>query len=54
MTMPGSFARLAESPLAPMIAASPANAMTSAISRSTVGRSPSTGQARITVQTGKV
>ena len=54
MTMPGSFAMLADRPLAPMIAASPANAMTSAMSRSKVGRSPRTGQAKITVQTGMV
>ena len=52
--MPGSFAALAAKPLPPMIAASPANAITSAIVRNSVGRSPSTGQASIEAQTGMV
>ncbi len=54
MRIPGSFAALAVRPLPPMIAASPAKAMTSAIVRSSVGRSPSTGQASIAAQTGMV
>ena len=54
MMMPGNFAALAEMPLPPMIAASPAKAITSAIVRNSVGRSPSTGQARSEAQTGMV
>ena len=52
--IPGSFAMLAANPLPPMIAAKPANAITSDITRSRFGRSPSTGQASIEAQTGMV
>ena len=54
MMMPGSLAALAVKPLPPMIAARPANAITSASVRNSVGRSPSTGQASIEAQTGMV
>ena len=54
MRMPGSFSLLADIPLPPMIAASPANAITSAMVRSNVGRSPSTGQANNEAHTGMV
>jgi len=52
--IPGSLAMLALNPLPPMMAARPANAITSASVRSTVGRSPSTGQAMSEAQTGMV
>ena len=52
--MPGSFSVVAVMPLPPMMAASPANAITSATVRSTVGRSPSTGQASSEAHTGMV
>jgi hypothetical protein len=52
--IPGSFSIVAARPLPPMIANSPAKASTSASARSGVGRSPSTGQARIEAQTGMV
>ena len=52
--IPGSFATLAAKPLPPMMAASPANAITSEITRSRFGRSPRIGQARIEAQTGMV
>ena len=52
--MPGSFAALAAMPLPPMIAARPANAITSAITRSSVSRSPSTGHASSEAHTGMV
>ena len=52
--IPGSFSTLASKPLPPMMAARPANAITSEIVRSKVGRSPSTGQASIDAQTGMV
>ena len=54
MTMPGSFDRLAAMPLPPMMAASPANAITSATTRNRFGRSPSIGQASSEAQTGMV
>ena len=54
MMIPGSFSMLAASPLPPMIEARPANAMTSEITRSRLGRSPSTGQASIEAQIGMV
>ena len=54
MMIPGSFSTLAASPLPPMIEARPANAMTSEITRSRLGRSPSTGQASIEAQIGMV
>ena len=54
MMIPGSLASLAAMPLPPMIEASPANAITSASVRSSVGRSPSTGQAISEAQTGMV
>ena len=54
MMMPGILAALALKPLPPRIEASPANAITSAIVRSSVGRSPSTGQASIAAHTGMV
>jgi len=52
--MPGILAALAPKPLPPKSVASPANAITSAIVRNTVGRSPSTGQASIAAHTGMV
>ena len=52
--MPGSLAAVALKPLPPMMAANPANAITSATVRSTVGRSPSTGQANSEAHTGMV
>ena len=52
--MPGSFSVVAVMPLPPMMVASPANAITSATVRSTVGRSPSTGQAISEAHTGMV
>ncbi len=54
MMIPGSFSTLAAKPLPPMMAASPANAMTSEITRNRFGRSPRIGQARIEAQTGMV
>ena len=54
IAMPGSFSAVAEMPLPPMMAASPANAITSATVRSHVGRSPSTGQASSEAHTGMV
>ena len=54
MMMPGSFSALAAMPLPPMIEPSPMKAITSDSVRSTVGRSPSTGQAMIEAQTGIV
>ena len=54
ITMPGSFSVVAVMPLPPMMAASPANAITSATVRRTVGRSPSTGQASSEAHTGMV
>ena len=54
MMIPGSLAMLAAKPLPPMIAAKPATAISSASARSSVGRSLSTGQARIEAQTGMV
>ena len=54
MMIPGSFSALALMPLAPMIAASPANAITSASTRSHVMRSPSTNHASSEAQTGMV
>jgi len=52
--MPGSLAPLAAMPLPPRMVARPADAITSASVRSTVGRSPSTGQANSEAQTGMV
>src|SRR5437879_3552464 len=54
MTMPGRFASLAAKPLPPMIEARPAKAITSAMVRSSVGRSSSAGQAISEAQTGMV
>jgi hypothetical protein len=54
ISMPGSFSTLAAKPLPPMMAARPANAITSEITRNRFGRSPSTGQARIEAQIGSV
>ena len=54
INIPGSLAADAEMPLPPMIAARPAKAITSAMLRSQVGRSPSTGQASSEAQTGMV
>ncbi len=52
--IPGSFDRLAATPLPPMMAASPANAITSATTRSRFGRSPRIGQASSDAHTGMV
>ncbi len=52
--MPGSFSMVAARPLPPMMADSPANAITSASARIGVGRSPSTGQASAAAHTGMV
>jgi len=54
ITIPGILALLAAKPLPPMMAASPANAITSEITRNRFGRSPRIGQARIEAQTGMV
>ena len=54
ITIPGSLAADAVTPLPPMIAANPANAITSETVRNKVGRSPSTGQANSEAQTGMV
>ena len=54
ISMPGSFSRLAANPLPPRMAANPANAITSEITRSRFGRSPSTGQASSEAQIGRV
>src|SRR6516165_4741249 len=51
---PGNFAMLADMPPAPNNEARPANAMTSAVTRSSVKRSPSSGQASSAVHTGIV
>jgi hypothetical protein len=54
MMIPGSFVTLAARPLPPMMAARPANAMTSEMTRSRFGRSPSTGQASSEAHIGMV
>ena len=54
MTIPGIFAALAANPLPPMIAARPANAMTSEMTRRRFGRSPRIGHASSEAHIGMV